>query len=764
MCFCPDVYDCPVWKDVMGPLVQQGGRIILTRMGFIVCFDAFPAFHKKRKGAISLCPGELINLSLPPHLRYDPDNIIIWMLIPNEMTSSSQLKYFNYVMRTEMNPLRSHGVTGPDGPVSIKLFGAALDLKGKEKFYHQMSVQSYCGCSTCCVHFDQGPDGPIFALARRYLPPHHPLRLRRCVFKGHEFEFHNDEVRGAPPIKTSQTIFNYNALRRRRNVTHVLGQKGEMMLSSYIGLKYESFNLLEWMHNMACAYDNFIKFLTGNDKQLDARSRRTCKGLGVFRSIWTDNIVYLSTVRSTALRSLTDDQISTMSTVVCRRWLRICCVAVDVNMRVNELRARVTELRNRLINGERIVLRNQLNPLPWRLSDVARNIINNRALNVVYPHYTPLCHIDNDSFINGAGCWRTTAKLVAFLVILVPVLRGFVPKFRAGLRSLIWGIRILEGRTLSAQEANDLNLESGSKALKKSDIAKARVLISEGLSMIEGCCPISCIAPAVHCLCHYADGAEKHGLLRLLWMINFGMDVFFLCYYKFYTFYYIYSYYDVHTERYNKKCKNLTANKNNPIVSLGNALVRDGTARYFRWRKRAVTTRADKIPVTELTGFSKLEDIPDCYHNAIQSHLRCGCRIQHCTTYAYKMGNIGGKKFNAGELLRVGRRCGSVVTMVSGVESVYGLIKRFYRVNCQCHTFIDFAIVTWFPSPHYPDRDPLTVEIGVRGLDVNNITQMSVVPLSYIQPSRIAVELNNMHQKMYMLRIEGIDSNPVFDN
>ena len=90
-------------------------------MGFVVCFDGFPAFHMKRKGVISLNPGELINISLPPHLRYDPDNIIIWMIIPNEMSSTSQLKYFRHVIRTEMIPLSSDGVPGPDGPIAIKL-------------------------------------------------------------------------------------------------------------------------------------------------------------------------------------------------------------------------------------------------------------------------------------------------------------------------------------------------------------------------------------------------------------------------------------------------------------------------------------------------------------------------------------------------------------------------------------------------------------------------------------------------------------------
>ena len=294
---CTDVYDCAAWQEVMGPLIKRNGRYILTRMGFVVCFDGFPAFHMKRKGAISLNPGELINISLPPHLRYDPDNIIIWMIIPNEMSSASQLKYFRHVIRAEMNPLSSDGVPGPDGPVAIKLFAGAFDLKGKEKFYNQMSVQSYCGCSTCTVHFDQGPGGPIYALARRYLPPDHPLRSQGCVFKGNRFEFHNVERRSPPAVKTSQDIFNYNVLRKTRNVTHFLGQKGPMMLSTYRGLRYSKFNLLEWMHNVARTYDNFMNFLVGSkDKQFDITARTTSKELGVFRRIWTDEIVYLPQV------------------------------------------------------------------------------------------------------------------------------------------------------------------------------------------------------------------------------------------------------------------------------------------------------------------------------------------------------------------------------------------------------------------------------------------------------------------------------------
>ena len=42
----------------MGAVQRVGGRIVLTRMGFLVCMDGFPEFHQKRKGAISLMPDD----------------------------------------------------------------------------------------------------------------------------------------------------------------------------------------------------------------------------------------------------------------------------------------------------------------------------------------------------------------------------------------------------------------------------------------------------------------------------------------------------------------------------------------------------------------------------------------------------------------------------------------------------------------------------------------------------------------------------------
>ena len=252
----------------------------------------------------------------------------------------------------------------------------------------------------------------------------------------------------------------------------------------------------------------------------------------------------------------------------------MCGVRPEATERVAALRRRVTALRDRAMSGQKIPLPNRLTPMPWRLTKIARSIVNARLLNISYPHYTPICHIPGDSFINRAGIWRTANKLVAFLVLLVPALRGCVPKLRVGLRSLILGLRILEGQTLSVNEADALGVERGVKSLKKEDIKRASILIAEG---IEGCCPVAVIVPAIHCLCHYGDGAELHGLLKLLWMISFGKPVMSLFVKPLCN-----SIIVAYAERFNKKCKNLTANKTHPFASLANALVRDGTSRYFR--------------------------------------------------------------------------------------------------------------------------------------------------------------------------------------
>ena len=123
------------------------------------------------------------------------------------------------------------------------------------------------------------------------------------------------------------------------------------------------------------------------------------------------------------------------------------------------------------------------------------------------------------SFINRVGCWRTASKLVAFLIILVPVLIGFVSAFRRGLRSLVWGLRILCGQTLSVNELKKLNLEPSQSALKKTDISQSKTLIIEGLSMIEGCVYIilrCCVCVGAHTHSHTHTSPHSHTHIQVV--------------------------------------------------------------------------------------------------------------------------------------------------------------------------------------------------------------------------------------------------------
>jgi hypothetical protein len=80
----------------------------------------------------------------------------------------------------------------------------------------------------------------------------------------------------------------------------------------------------------------------------------------------------------------------------------------------------------------------------------------------------------------------------------------------------------LEGQVFSVNDLVRLGLNQGFKALLKTSISRAKTLILEGLSMIEGCCPVRKLVPALHCLVHYADGTKMHGILKLFWMMSFG--------------------------------------------------------------------------------------------------------------------------------------------------------------------------------------------------------------------------------------------------
>ena len=111
----------------------------------------------------------------------------------------------------------------------------------------------------------------------------------------------------------------------------------------------------------------------------------------------------------------------------------------------------------------------------------------------------------------------------------------------------------------------------------------------------------------------------------------------------------------------------------------------------------------------------------------------------------------------------MGRHCGSVVTMISGGKSVYGLLKNCYECVVNVRISWILLLLTGSYTLVILMVIPLTVTIGIGGLDIDNPTRLSVVSLYHIQSSRVTVELDHDNNLMCMLRMEGTDTNPIFN-
>ena len=115
------------------------------------------------------------------------------------------------------------------------------------------------------------------------------------------------------------------------------------VLHTLKNFKYLKFNLLEWMHNLARAFDNFLDVLVGReDESYERRSRDSSRALGLFPEI--SSPVILSRVRTEALSELDDEAIGVGNSTWCRRWLRLCGIVLPQDSTIQQLRDRVIEV------------------------------------------------------------------------------------------------------------------------------------------------------------------------------------------------------------------------------------------------------------------------------------------------------------------------------------------------------------------------------------------------------------------------------------
>ena len=144
------------------------------------------------------------------------------------------------------------------------------------------------------------------------------------------------------------------------------------------------------------------------------------------------------------------------------------------------------------------------------------------------------------------------------------------------------------------------------------------------------------------------------------------------------------------------------------------------------------------------------------------THLSLTHILSHSLTHSHFDHNVPTHQFTAGEP-KLGYkksqwnnpRCSSIFTAKVNGESLYGYVDRFIKVTCQFSVkYINFALVKWFAKPTYPDNDPLTTDIDLRG---DAASDVDIIDMNDIDPSRILFLVNSERTCMNVMRIEGVN-------
>ena len=121
--YMTDVYDSPMWQQVVGPPARGQLRIVLQ-----LAVDGIPAFNNLATG-LSLKPWGHMILSLPPRLRVKACNFVLQCLIPSTLKGKAAKKYYDFAADFEINRLHTTGIDG----VRVIVFGTTLDTPGRRE-------------------------------------------------------------------------------------------------------------------------------------------------------------------------------------------------------------------------------------------------------------------------------------------------------------------------------------------------------------------------------------------------------------------------------------------------------------------------------------------------------------------------------------------------------------------------------------------------------------------------------------------------------
>ena len=180
---------------------------------------------------------------------------------------------------------------------------------------------------------------------------------------------------------------------------HTCGFAGPAMFSKRVDFDFQGDNIPDWMHNLANVFIMLIAIIcgaVGNSfrakawaaKNYDRKHRAECELFDIFPEVWLGRKEKLDDdVRAVLLRP-TDEEIARATRPVLVRMARAVGESTN-NLLVDSLRAKVVEIRTRLRQpGDFFYTPLQPKPLPWRLSKSAFNQVDQRILNMSFPHNT----------------------------------------------------------------------------------------------------------------------------------------------------------------------------------------------------------------------------------------------------------------------------------------------------------------------------------------------------------------------------------------
>ena len=95
--------------------------------------------------------------------------------------------------------------------------------------------------------------------------------------------------------------------------------------------------------------------------------------------------------------------------------------------------------------------------------------------------------------------------------ILLTQIRDVKPEIRKAFEKFVWALRRLDGQVHSFNNAEMHGILPGSRTIDKRDMSDIHKDLVCGLTMLEGCLPVSHLNPGLHHFVHYAAYTSTHG-------------------------------------------------------------------------------------------------------------------------------------------------------------------------------------------------------------------------------------------------------------